>query len=116
MLGRFAWMNPVYRPRALLFRGQVEWRRGRRRKAVELWQRSLDRAETLAAVQGEGGDRTFMFDRALAHLVLSRATATGQVDPRRLARSIDLFKQCEMPYFEHEADAALPLASARARP
>jgi hypothetical protein len=106
----------VYRPRALLFRGRVEWMRGRAWTARSLWRQSLERSDALVAAQGPiaQGDEPFMFDRALALAALGREETDHVLRGELLRRALTLFSRCRMPCFEEQVQmllAAMPAAA-----
>ena len=106
-LGRFAWLHPVYRPRALLIRGEVARMDGQLPRARAAWRRSLAEVDALVRAQGGGADESFMFDRALALCALGRAAEDPHQGARQLREALALFSQCEMPYFQRLAQAGL---------
>jgi class 3 adenylate cyclase len=100
VLSRFALLHPVYRPRALLFRGGLHLSNGRRARARRAWAKGLALANALAQAQHAADDRFFMFDRALLLCALGGGALEARVDRARLEQAEDLFARCEMPCFE----------------
>jgi class 3 adenylate cyclase len=102
ILTRFAWLHPIYRPRAWLFAGKVAAMRGHDRRARALWQKSLAAAEAMAAAEPARADGSapLAFDRALAAMALGGVERDSERRRLLLTRAATLFRGCETPYFE----------------
>jgi hypothetical protein len=92
-----AWarLNPVGKPRMLIFAGEIDWIEGRHERARDRWRRVLDLAAAMS----------LPWEEACAHLALGRTASPGSTDRRRhLERARALFSRFETPYFVNQAE------------
>ena len=106
-LSRFAWLHPVYGPKAALLRGEIDWRAGNCKSARAWWTRSLAASHALCTAQGEDLNEFLMFDRALALMALGRTAPQRDERHRCLEEAWELFTRCELPYFQRHAERLL---------
>ncbi len=107
VLARFSVLHPVYKPRALLFRGLVELRTGHAARAKSTWTRASAVAESLTAAQHDEDDACFMFDRALTLMALGGGALNGTIDRPAMVRALALLSCCGIPFFERRVQACL---------
>jgi tetratricopeptide (TPR) repeat protein len=98
LLGAYASIFPIGRPRRALATGLYHWHKGQHSRAEKDWRESLTAAESLA----------MRFDEALAHYELGRHLP--EQDSQRvehLEQAVSLFKSCGTPHHIDLAEQAL---------
>ncbi|MCI0396015.1 MAG: AAA family ATPase [Chloroflexi bacterium] len=96
VMGQFARVFVVGRPRACLWQGRYEWLANRPRQAAARWQKGLALAERLA----------MPYDQALLHLEIGRRAA-GAEPQTHLAQAGQLLEKLETVYHLEQARASL---------
>jgi len=92
-LARYARLYRLGRPAADLWSGNLAWLRGRRRRALASWTRSLELARRLGLAREEG----------LAHYELGRRSADGR---EHLERAREIFRSLELPLEKADVEGA----------